>query len=56
MSFGNEKIVCFIDSFNSGGSKTDGYVANGLSKKNRVITLQYHDLNFFSKIVAKKDY
>ena len=55
MSFGNKKIVCFIDSFNSGGAqKQMVMLANGLSKKNSFITLQYHDLNFFSKLLRKK--
>ena len=48
----NKKIICFIDSFNSGGAqKQMAMLANGLSKNNQVTTLQYHDLNFFSRLL-----
>lgn len=44
-----KKIICFIDSFSSGGAqKQMVMLANGLSKDNDVKTLQYHDLNFFA--------
>jgi glycosyltransferase involved in cell wall biosynthesis len=45
----NKKIICFIDSFSSGGAqKQMVMLANGLSKVYDVKTLQYHDLNFFA--------
>ena len=49
------KVICFIDSFNSGGAqKQMVMLANGLSEENEVKTLQYHDLNFFSKKINSK--
>jgi glycosyltransferase involved in cell wall biosynthesis len=47
-----KNIVCFIDSFNSGGAqKQMVMLANGLCATNKVKTLQYHDLNFFSELL-----
>ena len=49
-----KNVVCFIDSFNSGGAqKQMVMLANGLCVKNKVKTLQYHDLNFFSEFLNK---
>jgi glycosyltransferase involved in cell wall biosynthesis len=49
-----KNIVCFIDSFNSGGAqKQMVMLANGLCATNKVKTLQYHDLNFFSEFLNK---
>lgn len=46
------KIVCFIDSFAGGGAQKQMVVlANGLSKSYTVKTLQYHNLDFFSKLL-----
>lgn len=46
------KIICFVDSFAGGGAqKQMVMLANGLSKSYRVKTLQYHNLNFFSKLL-----
>ena len=48
----SKKIICFIDSFNSGGAqKQMMMLANGLDKEHKVQTLQYHDLDFFSKSI-----
>ena len=50
----SKKIICFTDSFNSGGAqKQMVMLANGLSTTNKVKTLQYHDLNFFSELLNK---
>lgn len=51
-----KKIVCFTDSFSSGGSqKQMVLLANGLcSKGHHIDTLQYHDLNFFTDDLDKK--
>ena len=52
MSTLKKKIVCFIDSFTSGGAqKQMVMLANGLSeyKEFEVQTLQYHDIDFFAK-------
>ena len=49
-----KNVVCFIDSFNSGGAqKQMVMLANGLCVTNKVKTLQYHDLNFFSEFLNK---
>ena len=48
----SKKIICFTDSFNSGGAqKQMMMLANGLDKEHEVKTLQYHDINFFSKFI-----
>jgi glycosyltransferase involved in cell wall biosynthesis len=48
----NKKIICFTDSFNSGGAqKQMVMLVNGLDKDHEVQTLQYHDLIFFSKSI-----
>ena len=46
-----KKILCLTDSFNSGGEQKQlMMLANGLvEKKFEVATLQYYNLNFFSK-------
>lgn len=47
-----KKIVCFIDSFTSGGAqKQMVMLANGLNLSGigKVQTLQYHDIDFFEK-------
>ena len=52
MSKSKKKIVCFIDSFASGGAqKQMVMLANGLSgnKEFEIQTLQYHDIDFFAK-------
>ncbi len=51
----SEKIICFIDSFASGGAqKQMVMLANGLSKSHEVKTLQYHNIDFFSKLLNPK--
>lgn len=55
MSKLKKKIVCFIDSFTSGGAqKQMVMLANGLSehKEFEVQTLQYHDIDFFAKQIS----
>ena len=43
------KVLCFIDSFNSGGAqKQMALISNGLTKRGYLLeTLQYHPLFFF---------
>jgi len=49
-----KNIVCFIDSFTSGGAQKQMLLlANGLCVSNKVKTLQYHDINFFSELLNK---
>ncbi|MDA8895358.1 glycosyltransferase [Flavobacteriales bacterium] len=49
-----KNIVCLIDSFNSGGAqKQMVMLVNGLCESNKVKTLQYHDINFFSDLLNK---
>lgn len=50
------KVVCLIDSFNSGGAqKQMMLLANGLIKnKFKVATLQYHNLNFWGNYLDKR--
>ena len=49
-----KNIVCFIDSFTSGGAQKQMIMlANGLCVSNKVKTLQYHDINFFSELLNK---
>ena len=48
-----KKIICFSDSFDSGGAQKQMILlANGLANKRYdVATLQYHDLNFFAHLL-----
>jgi glycosyltransferase involved in cell wall biosynthesis len=50
------KVICLIDSFNSGGAqKQMMLLANGLANKRfEVATLQYHDINFWSDSLDKR--
>ena len=52
----NKKILCFSDSFNSGGAQKQlMMLANGLIERNYdVATMQYHKLNFFSNDLNQK--
>lgn len=51
-----KKIICFSDSFNSGGAQKQlMMLANGLVDRNyEVATLQYYNLNFFSKYLDNR--
>ena len=53
----NIKILCFIDSFTSGGAqKQMALIANGLTKRGYLLeTLQYHPLFFFKTDLVKKN-
>tara|TARA_B110001450_G_C17647224_1_gene491737 strand:- start:847 stop:1923 length:1077 start_codon:yes stop_codon:yes gene_type:complete len=51
------KVLCFIDSFNSGGAqKQMALISNGLTKRGYLLeTLQYHPLFFFKTNLVKKN-
>lgn len=51
----SKKVICFIDSFSAGGAQKQMIMlANGLIKSHVVKTLQYHNLDFFSKLLDSK--
>jgi len=51
------KVLCFIDSFNSGGAqKQMALLSDGLTKRGYLLeTLQYHPLSFFKTNLVKKN-
>ena len=53
----NMKVLCFIDSFASGGAqKQMALISDGLTKRGYLLeTLQYHPLFFFKTNLVKKN-